>query len=520
MSRIRPLVVSRRGAVSAGDPLAAAAGARVLAEGGNAIDAAVTAAAILTVVHPQACSVGGDGFTLIATDGRIVGINASGPAPAAADRSMFPDGIPKLGARCSTVPGVVDGWAKALSDYGTKTLGEALAPAIEFAEGGFPVHPRLIEWLGRSRANLDQGGGGNCPFLPEGRIPALGSLVRQPELAEVLRRVAEGGRDAYYRGEVAKKLVQGLRAGGGYFSEEDFAGHACRVVEPLSAPYRGMTFYQMPPNSWGLLMLMQLRVLEGPDVGGMGHNTAQTLHHLIEAQRVCFEAGRPHIADPDFADVPLGELLSEGMANQLRARIDPNRAGGPGLGEPPGGTTYVAAMDDQGNAVSHILSVFQLFGSGFIPKGTGVLMNNRLSGFTLEAGHPNELAPGKRPAHTLSPAMAAKDGKSIIAFGSPGAAAQTVTLVQIALNLVDFGMDPQSAIEAPRWTVDAKGDRRLECGIPQEVRQKLRAMGHEFEMPEEGFLLFGSVKVVLRDATTGALFAGADFRRNGYAVGV
>lgn len=520
MSPMRPVVVCRRGAVAAGDPLAAAAGARMLAEGGNAVDAAVAAAAVLTVVHPQACSVGGDGFTLIARGGRVVGINASGPAPAAARKEMFPGGIPQAGPGCSTVPGVVDGWAVALSDHGTRGLAEALAPAIAYAEEGFPVHPRLVGWLGRNRATLDQGGGDSRAFLPGGKVPPVGSVIRQPELAEALRAVAEGGRDAYYLGPVAKRLVEGVRAAGGYLSQEDFAAYSCRVVEPLSVPYRGLMFYQMPPNSWGVLMLMQLRVLDGLDLAGMGHNSARALHTLMEAQRVCFAAGRPHIADPECVDVPLGELLSREKAEALRARIDPNRAGGPASGEPRGGTSCVAAMDAEGNAVSHILSVFHPFGSGFIPKGTGILMNNRLSGFTLEPGHPNELAPGKRPAHTLSPAMAAKGGGPVIALGTPGAAAQTVTLVQVAVNLVDFGMDAQAAVEAPRWTADAKGHRMLEEGIGREVRDRLADMGHKFEVAGEGVLMFGSAKVVMRDPATGTIFAGADFRRNGYAVGV
>ncbi|MDP6482683.1 MAG: gamma-glutamyltransferase [Nitrospinota bacterium] len=520
MSTMRPMIVCRRGAVAAGDPAAAAAGVRMLSEGGNAVDAAVAAAAALTVVHPQACGIGGDGFMLIGRAGGVVGINACGPAPAAADRAMYADGIPAHGPRCSTVPGVVDGWARALADHGTKTLAETLAPAIDYAEAGFPVHPRFIEWLGRNGGVLTKGGVGPSPFMPEGEIPALGTLIRQPDLADCLRAVAEGGRDAYYKGTVAKKLAAGIREAGGYFSEEDLAAYSCRVVEPLSVPYRDLTFYQIPPNSWGMLMLMQLRVLDGLDVAGMGHNSARLLHHLMETQRVCFASGRPHISDPDFSDIPVDRLLSEGHAAELRAGIDPSRAGGKTAGEPKGGTSYVAAMDDRGNAVSHILSVFHPFGSGFIPKGTGILMNNRLCGFTLETGHPNALAPGKRPAHTLSPAMAVKDGMPFISFGTPGAAAQTVTLTQLALNLVDFGMDVQAAIEAPRWAIDRDGNPMLEAEIGDDVRRALETMGHVFGSAEASRLLFGSAKIVMRDPDSGAIFAGADFRRYGYAIGL
>jgi gamma-glutamyltranspeptidase/glutathione hydrolase len=240
----------------------------------------------------------------------------------------------------------------------------------------------------------------------------------------------------------------------------------------------------------------------------------------METQRVCFASGRPHISDPDFSDIPVDRLLSEGHAAELRAGIDPSRAGGKTAGEPKGGTSYVAAMDDRGNAVSHILSVFHPFGSGFIPKGTGILMNNRLCGFTLETGHPNALAPGKRPAHTLSPAMAVKDGMPFISFGTPGAAAQTVTLTQLALNLVDFGMDVQAAIEAPRWAIDRDGNPMLEAEIGDDVRRALETMGHVFGSAEASRLLFGSAKIVMRDPDSGAIFAGADFRRYGYAIGL
>ncbi len=519
MSPMRPMIVCRRGAVSAGDPQAAAAGLRVLMEGGNAVDAAVAAAAVLTVVHPQACGIGGDGFMLIGGEGRVTGINACGPAPMAAEKSLYAEEIPEHGPRCSTVPGVVDGWARALADYGTMSLADVLAPAIDFAEAGFPVHPRFTEWLNRSGGTLMEGGAHDSPFMPGGGILKLGTLVRQPELGDCLRAISEGGRDAYYKGEVARRLVSGICEAGGNFSEEDLASYACRVVEPLSVPYRDVTLCQVPPNSWGLLMLMQLRVLNGLDVPAMGHNSAQLLHWLIETQRVCFASGRPHIADPDFSDIPVDRLLSEEHAKELRDSIDPQSAGGTAPGEPKGGTSYVTAMDDRGHAVSHILSVFHPFGSGFIPKGTGILMNNRLSGFTLEAGHPNELAPGKRPAHTLSPAMAVKDGRPFLSFGTPGAAAQTVTLTQLVINMVDFGMDVQTAIEAPRWAVDRAGNRLVEDRMDPSVRNELEAMGHDFIPSDSSPLMFGSAKIVMRDPETGTLFAGADFRRYGYAVG-
>ncbi len=520
MDPMRPMMVCTRGALSAGDPQAAISGLRVLMDGGNAVDAAVTAAAVLAVIHPQACGIGGDGFMLIGGEGMVTGINACGPAPMGAEKSLYSaEGIPEEGPRCSTVPGLVDGWAKALANHGTISLADALAPAIEFAEAGFPVHPRLIEWLQRSGETLMKGGAHDSPFMPEGEIPKLGSLIRQPDLANSLRAIAKEGRDAYYKGDIAQQLVAGIEEAGGYFTEADFSSYSCRVVDPLCVPYRDVMLYQIPPNSWGLLMLMQLRVLDGLDVSLMGHNSAQLLHWLIETQRVCFASGRSYISDPDFSDIPIKDLLSEEHARNLRDSIDPRKVSGKAVGEPRGGTSYVTVMDKFGNAVSHILSVFHPFGSGFIPKGTGILMNNRLSGFTLKEQHPNELVPGKRPAHTLSPAMAMKNGIPFISFGTPGAAAQTVTLTQIVLNVVDFKMNVQAAIEAPRWAVDRSGRRLIEDGIDSSVRAKLEAMGHEFVPPDTGPLMFGSAKVVMRNPATGILFAGADFRRYAYAVG-
>jgi gamma-glutamyltranspeptidase/glutathione hydrolase len=387
------------------------------------------------------------------------------------------------------------------------------------AEEGFCVYPKLRSHIEESVTFLREFPESAQIFLPGGEVPVTGEILRQPALGRTLRAIAEDGRDAFYRGGIAKEMARGLETLGGKMSAQDLADYACREVEPLSIEYRGHTVYQMPPNSWGLLHLLQLGVLEGFDLASLGVGSPRLLHLQMEAQRLAFAEGRTCIADPDFADLPVDHLLSSEFAADLRKRIDPDRAMADPAGGSQTGTSYLATADDQGTLVSLIQSVFQVFGSGVVAGDTGVLLNDRLIGFSLEQDHPNELAPGRRPAHTLSPALICKDGRPRFAHGSPGGAAQTVTATQVTCNLLDFGLPAQEAVELPRWSLDEKGNLGLEATFSPEIRDALTAMGHNVLVLPPGALLPGSAKVAGIDHETGALLAAADGRRDGYALG-
>ncbi len=517
----RPLIMGRRGVITSGHHLATLAGAEIFKAGGNAMDAALAAAAVLAVVRPHACGIGGDVFILAATsDGEVQAINGSGPAPQAVRRDLFPQGVPMRGPLASTTPGCVDGWCRALEKFGTLSLTRILASAIALADEGFCVYPKLRTHIEESASFLRESPKAAEIFLPGGRVPREGEVLRQPDLARSLGAIAEGGRDAFYRGEVGRSMVNGLKALGGFMSAQDLSSCRSFEVEPLSVAYRGYDVYQMPPSSWGLLHLLQLQVLEGFDLASLGVGSPGLLHLQMEAQRVAFAEARPFIADPDHSDLPVNRLLSQEFAEGLRNRIRIDRADGAPAGGPRADTSYLATADEKGTMVSLIQSVFQVFGSGVVAGDTGIVMNDRLMGFTLEEGHANVLAPGKRPAHTLSPALICKDGLPRFALGSPGGAAQTVTATQITCNLLDFLLSPQEAVELPRWSVDEKGRLGVEETFPPETCRILAETGHEISLLPTGALLPGSAKVAAIDPHTGALTAAADGRRDGYALGL
>ncbi|MFQ5912683.1 MAG: gamma-glutamyltransferase [Nitrospinota bacterium] len=517
----RPLVMGRRGVVASGHHLASLAGVEMYLKGGNAADAAIAAAAALAVVRPHACGIGGDVFLLVATSGGSVhAINGSGPSPRAVNRDLFPEGIPVRGPLACTIPGCVDGWCRALEKFGTLAPSEILQPAIRLADEGFRVYPKLRRHIEESAPFLCEDPHAAQIFLPGGQAPRAGEVLRQPALARTLRTIGEGGREPFYRGEVGSRLVEGLETLGGKMSADDLSAYTCRDVEPLSVQYRGHTVYQIPPNSWGLLHLLQLRVLEGFDLASLGAGSPRLLHLQMEAQRLAFAEGKPFIADPEHADFPFDHLLSRGFADSLRDRIHPNRATAAQATSLETSTSYLATADDQGTLVSLIQSVFQVFGSGVVAGDTGILLNDRLMGFTLEENHANALAPGKRPAHTLSPALICEDGRPRFALGSPGGAAQTATATQVTCYLLDFGLSPQEAVERPRWSVDGTGRVSVEQTFPPETRDALAAIGHEISLMPAGSLLPGSAKVAAIDHDTGALMAAADGRRDGYALGL
>lgn len=527
-------VSGRSGAVVAGHPLAAAAGYEVLRRGGNAVDAAVTMAGVLAVVRPHMNGVGGDAFALFydASSKRITGLNGSGRAGALATPEFFTarghHDVPDDGPLTITVPGAVSAWAAALERYGTITLAEALAPAIDLAENGWVVTATLQRDAADAVQRLNDGG--RAIFAPNGELPAVGAILRNPALARTLRAIADGGADAFYRGAIADRLAAFIEAEGGYLRADDFRQHEPEWVEPLSVSLSGgRRAWAMPPNSQGFVQLAQLVMSEQYDLARMQHNSADYLHTLIEVKKLAFADRDRWLADPVFAPAPLERLLDTRYL-QRRATLIGTRAAQrvpAGVGEPmhsepqtgDGDTVYLMAVDAEGNAVSWIQSLFSTFGSGLVEPETGVVLQNRGAGFTLEAEHPNVIAPGKRPFHTLTPLMIT-DGNSDLrlTIGTPGGHGQSQFLTQVYHNLFTFGMSPQQAVEAPRYIHDGGLRVRIERNVRDEVVDALVARGHDVSVLSGWNAVFGGVQLILIDPVSGARRTGADPRREAYGL--
>jgi gamma-glutamyltranspeptidase / glutathione hydrolase len=536
----RSPVLARNGVIATSQPLASAAGLQVMQEGGNAIDAAVTAAAVLAVVEPTMTGIGGDVFALVydAKTKQLRALNSSGRAGAKADADMLlakgETDMPGAGVYTVTVPGALAGWAELLEKHGTISLARALQPAIRYARDGYPVAEMVAdEWEGGAR-KMAQDPASAAVFLPNGRPPKTGEVFRNPDLAKTLEQVASGGRDVFYKGAIAKAIAGDVERRGGFITAADLAAHKADWVEPIGTSYRGYDVYEMPPNTQGFVALQMLNILEGFDIKSLGHNTAEYLHLLVEAKRIGFADRSAYLADPDH--VPphvLKALISKEYAATRRKEIDPSRAaagykpgsfaGGtaspdPGAffdGRDRGDTIYLAAADGQGNAISFINSLFGTFGSGVVVPGTGVVLHNRGSGFTLQKGHPNRLAPGKRPFHTLVPAFIMKDGKPLMPFGVMGGDNQAQAHVQVVVNLVDFGMNVQDAGDAARVRHGGEG-LAAESGIGEAVRAALIKRGHEIR---DGRGAMGGYQAVFIDPKTGVLMGGSDPRKDGLAIG-
>lgn len=519
----RSAVRAMNGMIATSQPLASAAGLRVLQQGGNAIDAAIAAAAVLCVVEPMMVSPGGDLFAMIwdAKRKELKALNASGRAPHALSIDELKKrgftSMPLFGIHPVTVPGAVDGWATLAQRYGTMPLAQLLQPAIEYAERGFPVTEVISQqWQdGMQHAkNPDFA----ATFLPHGRPPAVGEIFTNKNLAATLKKIAAGGRDAFYKGEIAQKIVKFAQSQGGLHTMQDFAAQTSNWVEPISTTYRGYTVYEMPPNTQGLAALEMLNILEGYEVGKLGHNTAEYLHLLVEAKKLAFIDRARQIADPAFYQTPLDRLLSKDYAAEQRKHIDPNRAAGPPSTGPGGGpdTVYLTVVDKDRNAVSFIQSIFENFGSGLVAGDTGIVLHDRGAGFSFDPSSPNRLEGGKRPFHTLVPAMVFRDGKPWLTFGVMGGDMQTQGHVQVLLNLIDFGMDVQQAGEQPRFRdIEGKG-LALESAISAEVRRALEQKGHQIISAPGSF---GGYQAIMIDPQTGALAGGSDMRKDGCAIG-
>ncbi|MCY4365797.1 MAG: gamma-glutamyltransferase [Chloroflexi bacterium] len=528
----RSPVLALNGMVATSQPLAAQAGGQTLMKGGNAVDAAVAAAAALNVVEPESTGVGGDMFALVRHqhDGKVHALNGSGRAPGAASidqlRGAGHRQMPQDGPFSVSIPGTVHGWETILAEHGTMPLGEVLAPAIRYAEEGFPVSDYIAyQWSGQGPRLSARPGG--AEMLLNGRPPVQGEVMKLPTLAKTLRAVAEGGSDAFYRGEIAEKIAAFVQEQGGWITTEDLAAHTSDWDEAISTDYRGVTCWECPPNGQGIAALEALNIVEGFDIRSMGPQTVSRYHHLIEAMRLAFADAYRYVADPRMADVPITELTDKAYAARRREMIDPERAMphaphgditafGNGSG---GDTVYVSVVDGKGNACSFINSVYINFGSGLVVPGTGIVLQNRAALFSLEADHPNALTPGKRPYHTIIPAMATKDDELYLCYGVMGGFMQPQGHMQVITNMVDFDMEPQAALNALRFQVI--GDTTIiEEGLAPEVIGGLQALGHRLEMIQgHARVGMGGGQVIQRNPETGVLWAGSEPRKDGCAIG-
>lgn len=513
------------GMVATGNPLASQAAVRVLQNGGNAIDAAVTAAWTLAVVRPAGCGVGGDFFMLYydAATGKLTSLNGSGRAPMAASLDEYRDGIPKTGPRSVTVPGAVRGWADALERHGTISLADSMAPAIQYAEEGFPVSVRLSQEMAARAEQLRTCAAAAAAYLKDGQPYRPGERLRLPDLANSLRMIAEAGPDVFYTGDLAAAIVRAQQAEGGLLTLEDMARQDSVVSEPLGIDYRGYQIYNQRPVSMGLLLLQQLKIVEGFDLASLPWDSAERVHLLVEAKKLSFADLAAFVSDPDFTQIPIEGLLSPEYAAERGALIDPSRAADDyGAGDPlkfGEHTTYLAVVDGQGNAVSWIQTLFAGFGSCWMAPGTGILLTNRLTGFSTNPNHVNRIEGGKRTAHTLNAPMVLRDGKPYLVFGTPGGLAQTQSNLQMATNFIDYGMDVQSMIEAPRWKSLDGRRLQIETRFSEETLQGLARLGHELELAGSWSDDTGGAQAIKINHESGVLEGAADPRREGYAIG-
>ncbi len=512
-----------RFAAATSQPLATTAALRVLEEGGNAADAAVTAAAVLNVVEPYMTGVGGDLFALVwsSAEGRLLGIDASGRAGSRADaaelRSEGHTAVPPRDARAVTVPGALAGWAALLERLGTLSLDRALSPAIDLAREGFPVTPVIArDWASVADILRDDPGAA-ATFLDGGSPPKPGDWFALPDLGDTFAEVAREGVGTFYGGDLGRRLVRGLEALGGWVTVEDLASHEVRWVDALSMEYGGVTLHELPPSGQGIAALQMLGMLRHLDGSSWRHNSVAYLHTLVEAKKLAYADLAACIADPDHMDATPQALLDPGYLAERASRIDPRAARArpePGAAATASDTVYLTVADAAGNMVSLINSIYQYFGSGLVVPGTGFALQNRGAGFTLEEGHPNVLAPGKRPLHTIIPAFVTRDGAPWMSFGVMGGPMQPQGHVQVLLNMLHFGMDPQEALEAPRFR-HLEGLRLAVEGLPTHVAAGLERRGHEIVSPE-GFA-FGGAQAIVRLSRGWA--AASDPRKDGMAGG-
>ena len=525
----RPVVMGTKWMITSGHPLASQAGAAILEKGGNAVDAAIAANAVLNVVRPHMCGIGGDAFIIlyVAREKEIKALNASGRSPYKATRDFFVkmgmEKIPDKGILTATVPGAVDGWITALENHGTMPLETLLQRAIEYAERGFPVYEELSLVIENESSLLER-----CPdseriFLTNGRLPKPGELLVQNDLAESLKKIAEGGKDAFYRGELGRALVKFSRENDGLFTEKDLEDHCSTWVQPIETAYKGYRICGMPPNSQGIALLMQANIVENFDLTKLGHNSADYIHLLVETKKLVFADRDKYVCDPDFHPIPVEKMVSKAYAKKQMSRIDLSRAAldvSPTSFSSTGeDTVYLAVVDQEGNAVSMINSLYEAFGSGMVVEGTGIMLQNRGKDFSLDSAHLNCIEPHKRTYHTLSPCMILKRERPFMVLGTPGADGQTQSLLQVIANIIDFNADVQEAIESPRWRSNPGNMLLIESRFPNTVIEGLKAQGHQIELLPDFSSICGGAQGIVIDLENRVLMGGADPRRQSYAIG-
>jgi len=514
------------GMAATSHPLSTQVAVDVLRRGGNAMDAAVAACAVQGVVEPESTGIGGDCFCLYAPGGsdEVIGFNGSGAAPSGATPEYYAaQGITEIERQTPhsvTVPGAVDAWSQLVADHGTWSLGDLLQPAIGYARDGFPVSSRVSVDFQRNEEILSKEANSAAMFLPGGRAPKPGEVLRFPELAATLTRIAEEGRDGFYAGAVAEDIVSFLQSRGGLHTMEDFANRRGDYVTPISTDFRGYTVHQCPPNGQGVTALMLLNIMAGADIDPAGPITPERMHFEIEAGRLAYRDRNLFIGDPKYADIPVEGLLSASHADALRGAIDPARA----LTDLPlftvprhPDTVYISVVDKDRNCCSFINTIFFGFGSAQTAPKSGVVLQNRGMGFVLDPEHPNCIAPGKRPLHTIIPGMVTKNGRAVMPYGVMGGQYQAFGHMQFLTGMFDYGLDIQEAIDRPRFFPDPySGEVEVEGTIPEDMRAALTAMGHRLVRPNAPI---GGAQAIMIDPETGMLVAGSDPRKDGCAIG-
>lgn len=529
-SQTRSMVISRNGIVAAESPLAAQAGVRMLEKGGNAVDAAIATNAMMGVVEPMMNGIGGDLFAIVydAKSDRLYGLNASGWAPEELTisylRKLGFEDMPMRGVHSITVPGAVDGWQKLAEKFGSKSLSEDLAAAIQAAQDGFPVPEWTVAYWADSAQYLNSDDEARKIYLPNHRPPKVGEVFRNPDLGWSLEEVARHGGEAFYKGAVAAKMLSAMKKYGGTMTTKDLAEYSGEWVEPISTTYRGWTVYEMPPNGQGLAALEMLNILETFPLGQNGYDlaSASTLHTMIEAKKLAYSDLLKYIGDPRGQQLPVATLLSKPWAAERAAKIDPDHANcNAAAGTLPTGseTTYLSVVDREGNMVSLIQSNYAEFGSGIVPAGTGFALHDRGGLFNLDPASPNALAGHKRPLHTIIPAFAQK-GDVRMAFGIMGGWNQSQAHAQFISDIADFHMNIQAALEAPRFTkVSFAGcDVVMEDRFSKRTLEGLAAKGHKIDLHGAFTTTVGGGQVVLRDFSTGVNYGASDPRKDGEAI--
>jgi gamma-glutamyltranspeptidase/glutathione hydrolase len=537
----RSEVIATQGMAATSHPLVSQVALDVLKRGGTAVDAAIAANAAIGLMEPTGNGIGGDLFAIVwdVKSQKLHGLNGSGRSPKSLSlttlraelKKLNSPTIPRTGPLPVSVPGTVDGWFELHGRFGKLPMKDLLAPAIAYARNGFPVTEVIAEGWARNARNLQKYPGFAEVFMPNGRAPVKGQVFRNPALADTLAAIAAGGRDAFYKGDIASRIEAYMSANGGYLTAADLAAHRSEWVEPVSTNYRGYDVWELPPNTQGVAALQMLNILEAYDLKTMGFGSADYLHLLIEAKKLAFEDRARYYADPEFAKVPLAALLSKEYAAKRRALLKPERAAleypaGPAVLD-QSDTIYLTVADSAGNMVSLIQSNYRGMGSGMTPTGCGFILQDRAELFSLEDGHANVYAPGKRPFHTIIPAFITKDGKPWLSFGVMGGGMQPQGHVQIVVNLIDFGMNLQEAGDAPRARHDGSseptggqmkdgGQVVLEVGATPATVKALEARGHKVSVTNDGD--FGGYQAISRNAE-GVYFGASESRKDGAAQG-